>query len=106
MLPITPLRSSGKQITLIPFLPRSSHHLLTLNTRTELQTCPKFLSGDLDIDALCSELSAKATCSETGMQVPKDVVEKVLWRLAGVPDGADHATNEELKAAGRTAAGR
>ena len=47
------------------------------------------MTGDLDIDTLCSELSAKARCSESGMAVPKAVVEKALWRLAGVPDGGD-----------------
>jgi len=51
--------------------------------RTELQSCPKFKSGELDIDSLCSELSKKATCSETGLQIPKDVVEATLWKLAG-----------------------
>jgi len=54
-----------------------------LRYRSELQSCPKFKSGELDIDGLCTELSKKATCSETGLQVPKDVVEATLWKLVG-----------------------
>lgn len=56
--------------------------------RSTLQTCPKFQSGDLDIEGLCTQLSSKAKCSEYGhgLVVPKDEVEAALWRLAGVDD--------------------
>lgn len=57
--------------------------LFSFLSRSELQSCPKFKSGELDIDSLCTELSKKATCSETGLQVPRDVVEATLWKLVG-----------------------
>lgn len=51
--------------------------------RKEIETCPKYKAGELDIDSLCSELAAKACCTETGMAVPKENFEAALWRLVG-----------------------
>ncbi|KAI9709803.1 MAG: DNA-binding transcription factor yap1 [Chrysothrix sp. TS-e1954] len=57
------------------------------DNRNQLQNCPRFKEGDFDIDSLCTELAAKAKCTETGVAVPKEDVEKALWRLAGkAPD--------------------
>jgi len=66
----------------------SIHVRLILNCRNTLQTCPKFQAGELDIEGLCTQLSAKAKCSEYGhgLIVQKDAVEKALWRLAGIDD--------------------
>lgn len=70
--------------------PRLYPHLCSIFTdilprspRNTLQNCPKFKAGDLDIDSLCVELQTKARCTETGVVVPKEDVEAVLWRLAG-----------------------
>ena len=56
---------------------------LTITNRKQLQDDPKFKSGNVDIDALCAELSAKAKCTETGVRVPKGAVEEALRNLAG-----------------------
>ncbi|KAI5807932.1 transcription factor PAP1-domain-containing protein [Peziza echinospora] len=46
---------------------------------------PKFVSGELDMDHLCSELRSKAKCSETGVVVGQKDVEAVLSK-AGLKD--------------------
>ncbi|KAL9050708.1 MAG: hypothetical protein Q9162_006482 [Coniocarpon cinnabarinum] len=51
----------------------------------QLQTCPRFQTGDFDVDGLCAELSAKAKCTRTGVAVPKEAVEAALWKLASNP---------------------
>lgn len=53
--------------------------------RSSLQTCPKYQAGELDIDNLCTQLTATAKCSEygQGMILPKDKVEAALWKLVG-----------------------
>ncbi|KIX96512.1 uncharacterized protein Z520_07778 [Fonsecaea multimorphosa CBS 102226] len=43
-----------------------------------LQSMEKFRNGEIDIDNLCSELRAKAKCSEGGAVVDKKDVEKIL----------------------------
>ncbi|KAI9834067.1 MAG: hypothetical protein M1819_003352 [Sarea resinae] len=52
--------------------------------RDRLQTMPKFQTGELDVDNLCTELRAKARCSETGVVVDEKDVETVLG-LSGMP---------------------
>ncbi|PUU75379.1 transcription factor PAP1-domain-containing protein [Tuber borchii] len=44
---------------------------------------PRFVSGELDMDGLCSELRSKAKCSETGVVVAETDVQEVLTK-AGV----------------------
>ncbi|KAI9659603.1 MAG: DNA-binding transcription factor yap1 [Alyxoria varia] len=51
----------------------------------QLQSCPKFKSGDFDVDSLCAELATKAKCTQTGVAVPKDAVESALWKLTEDP---------------------
>ena len=46
-----------------------------------LQDRPDFKNGNLDIDALCTELRAKARCSETGVVIDKDDVDAALNSL-------------------------
>jgi AP-1-like factor len=46
-----------------------------------LQNNPDFQDGKFDLDQLCSELRTKAKCSETGMMVPKEHVDKALAKL-------------------------
>lgn len=63
--------------------------------RDRLQSMEKFRNGEIDIDNLCSELRAKAKCSEGGAVVDKKDVDKILgaghqdfWRsnmASGVP---------------------
>lgn len=49
------------------------------------------------MDSLCSELSAKAKCTETGVAVPKEAVEAALWKLAGNP--SDVASQQQSQPA-------
>ena len=46
--------------------------------RDRLQSMEKFRNGEIDIDNLCSELRAKAKCSEGGAVVDKKDVDKIL----------------------------
>ncbi|CAZ82105.1 unnamed protein product [Tuber melanosporum] len=42
---------------------------------------PRFASGELDMDGLCSELRSKAKCSETGVVVAETDVQEVLTKV-------------------------
>lgn len=63
---------------------------------TKLMTCnkiwdrisahPKFASGELDMDTLCTELRSKAKCSETGVVVGQKDVEEVLSKAGLKPE--------------------
>lgn len=64
----------------------------------QLQDCPKFKTGDFDVDSLCAELSSKAKCTETGMGVPKDAVEAALWKLAGKETTTSQVDTQNKKA--------
>lgn len=46
--------------------------------RDRLQSMEKFRNGEIDIDNLCSELRAKAKCSEGGAVVDRKDVDKIL----------------------------
>lgn len=74
---------TAHKIWLVQQLGRIFIGLTNKHYRNQLQNCPKFVSGDFDIDSLCTELSQKATCTETGVAVPKQAVEDALWRLVG-----------------------
>jgi AP-1-like factor len=49
--------------------------------RNQLQSNPDFQDGKFDLDGLCSELRAKARCSESGVMVDQDHVDKALKKL-------------------------
>lgn len=49
--------------------------------RDKLSNRPDFKDGTIDIDNLCSELRAKARCSESGVVVDHKDVEAALKRL-------------------------
>jgi AP-1-like factor len=49
--------------------------------RDKLSSRPDFKDGTIDIDNLCSELRAKARCSESGVVVDHKDVEAALKRL-------------------------
>lgn len=49
--------------------------------RNQLQSNPDFQSGAFDLDSLCSELRAKARCSESGVMVSQDHVDAALKKL-------------------------
>lgn len=42
---------------------------------------PRFVSGELDMDGLCSELRSKAKCSEVGVVVAENDVQEVLGKV-------------------------
>jgi len=44
----------------------------------KVQSHPKYASGEIDMDNLCTELRAKAKCSEKGVVVDKNDVDKIL----------------------------
>jgi len=48
----------------------------------KLQDRPDFKDGSLDIDGLCSELRAKARCSESGVVIDQKDVDSALKRLS------------------------
>jgi AP-1-like factor len=52
-----------------------------ISTRDKLSSRPDFKDGTIDIDNLCSELRAKARCSESGVVVDHKDVEAALKRL-------------------------
>ncbi|KAK5219216.1 DNA-binding transcription factor yap1 [Exophiala xenobiotica] len=52
--------------------------LADIDSRDRLQSMEKFRNGEIDIDNLCSELRAKAKCSEGGAVVDKKDVDKIL----------------------------
>lgn len=52
-----------------------------MSSRDKLSSRPDFKDGTIDIDNLCSELRAKARCSESGVVVDHKDVEAALKRL-------------------------
>jgi len=65
----------------LAYLPgRKATHALTVD-RDKLSSRPDFKDGTIDIDNLCSELRAKARCSESGVVVDHKDVEAALQRL-------------------------
>lgn len=54
--------------------------------RTQLQSNPDFRDGKFDLDGLCSELRAKAKCSEKGVLVDQDHVQAALKKLGQKDD--------------------
>jgi len=56
------------------------------NIWNQLQSNPDFQNGTFDLDSLCSELRAKAKCSESGVMVDQDHVDATLRKL-GKKDG-------------------
>lgn len=55
---------------------------LTLTSpRDKLQNRQDFKDGTIDIDGLCTELRAKARCSESGVVVDSKDVEAALKRM-------------------------
>jgi len=90
--PDTNLMSCNKIWYVIPHLLRarrtrlfSSEISLTGNCRDRISAHPKFASGELDMDSLCSELRSKAKCSETGVVVGQKDVEEVLSKAGLKP---------------------
>jgi hypothetical protein len=49
--------------------------------RDQLQSNQDFQDGLFDLDALCGELRAAARCSECGILVQHDALQKVLKKL-------------------------
>lgn len=55
--------------------------IANLHLRDKLQDRPDFKDGSLDIDGLCSELRAKARCSESGVVIDQKDVDAALKGL-------------------------
>jgi AP-1-like factor len=49
--------------------------------RDRISSHPRFVSGELDMDGLCSELRSKAKCSEVGVVVAESDVHEVLGKV-------------------------
>jgi hypothetical protein len=64
-------------------------------SRDKLQDRPDFKDGSLDIDGLCSELRAKARCSESGVVIDQKDVDAALKGLPG-----KRASNSPLRLPG------
>lgn len=69
-----------------PSLPKKRPWWLRLTQRDDdgrdrISSHPKFVSGELDMDDLCSELRHKAKCSETGVVVSESDVREVLTKV-------------------------
>jgi len=62
-------------------LSRCRPSLILTSSRDKLANRPDFKDGSIDIDNLCSELRAKARCSESGVVVDHKDVEAALKRL-------------------------
>ncbi|KAF2172906.1 hypothetical protein M409DRAFT_49418 [Zasmidium cellare ATCC 36951] len=56
------------------------------NIWNQLQSNPDFQEGKFDLDGLCSELRAKARCSESGVMVDQDHVDAALRKLGKKDD--------------------
>ena len=54
--------------------------------RSQLQSNQDFKEGKFDLDNLCSELRAKAKCSESGVTVPSEYVDAAFKKLSGASD--------------------
>ncbi|KAF2772387.1 PAP1-domain-containing protein [Teratosphaeria nubilosa] len=61
------------------------------NIWNQLQSNPDFQAGTFDLDSLCSELRAKARCSESGVMVDQDHVDKALKKLGKKDDKGKYA---------------
>lgn len=65
-----------------------------LNANTiwnQLQANKDFQDGKFDLDGLCSELRSKAKCSESGVAVPADLVDRAFKKLSGeIVDERNH----------------
>jgi hypothetical protein len=57
------------------------HKVANILFRDKLQNREDFKDGSLDIDGLCSELRAKARCSESGVVIDQQDVDSALQRL-------------------------
>ena len=68
--------SCNKIWSVQPVIPCSD--LTNHRFRDRLQSMEKFRNGEIDIDNLCSELRAKAKCSEGGAVVDRKDVDKIL----------------------------
>jgi AP-1-like factor len=80
--------------------------------RQKLVNCDKVRSGDVDMDALCSDLAKKATCKGYGPEVDqqdfKQIVNKYVLGPGGCADSPEKSTSMAKRGAaggGRGAAG-
>lgn len=73
----------------------SSGKLISCNSIwNQLQSNPDFQDGKFDLDNLCSELRSKARCSESGVMVDQDHVDKALKKLSNKTDEKSKPANQ------------
>ncbi|KAK5750188.1 DNA-binding transcription factor yap1 [Elasticomyces elasticus] len=88
--PVVTANQSGKLISCnnIWYASSPPHEHASANgiIRNQLQSNPDFQAGTFDLDNLCSELRAKARCSESGVMVSQDHVDAALKKLAKKDD--------------------
>lgn len=58
--------------------------------RHEIQTLPDFQDGTLDIDLLCSEMKAKARCTESGAVVDRKDVNDIFKKASRNNNSGGH----------------
>lgn len=77
---VVPANDNPMSCNKIWYAPNATPLQMHTNTcdRDRLQSMEKFRNGEIDIDNLCSELRAKAKCSEGGAVVDKKDVDKIL----------------------------
>ncbi|WPH02635.1 Hypothetical protein R9X50_00550000 [Acrodontium crateriforme] len=63
------------------------------NIWNQLQANPEFQEGKFDLDSLCSELKAKARCSESGVMVDQHYVNAALKKLSKKPENGTAPTD-------------
>jgi AP-1-like factor len=76
--------SCNKIWFVIPFVRVGQGSLIVNRFRDRISSHPRFVSGELDMDGLCSELRSKAKCSEVGVVVAENDVQEVLGKV-GIP---------------------
>jgi AP-1-like factor len=71
----TPSASAGGSTHIV------QRSLIVNRFRDRISSHPRFVSGELDMDGLCSELRSKAKCSEVGVVVAENDVQEVLGKV-------------------------
>ncbi|PHH81454.1 hypothetical protein CDD82_734 [Ophiocordyceps australis] len=69
--------------------PVISHNVNCSEIWDKLQGCPKAVSGEFDLDGLCSELTKKAKCSGSGPVVAERDFDSILQKYMGKDVSSD-----------------
>jgi hypothetical protein len=58
------------------------------------------MNGDIDLDALCSDMRRKARCSETGAVITKKDLDETIQRQSLSRHNSDNGTNHSTNLSG------